>query len=111
MKQICRIILIALWLFSGATVASASPDFTCLDVIEVPAQECEALVVLYNSTNGPGWYRSENWLVTPAVDDWFGVTVSGGHVTGLPTQTPSWQVSCSVQEFQSLQNVPSGRGE
>ena len=55
----------------------------CLDVTDVPALECEALVVVYTSTDGANWYHKENWLTGTAVDAWYGVTVSAGHVTVL----------------------------
>ena len=45
--------------------------------------ECEALVALYNSTNGPGWANNDNWLTNSAVSTWHGVTVSSGHVSGM----------------------------
>jgi Leucine-rich repeat (LRR) protein len=41
-----------------------------------------ALVDLYNSTNGSGWPRHQNWLNGP-VSTWFGVTVTGSRVTQL----------------------------
>ena len=36
-------------------LASAPAAFSCDNVTEIPKVECEALVALYNSTNGPGW--------------------------------------------------------
>lgn len=41
-----------------------------------------ALVTLYNSTNGPGWTNSANWL-TGSIDTWNGVTVVGNRVTEI----------------------------
>lgn len=58
-------------------------SFDCSTVTDVPQIECEALVALYNSTNGAGWTYSTNWLVTKTVDDWYGVTVYFGHVIYL----------------------------
>ena len=58
----------------------------CGGVSAMPLLECEALVQLYDQTNGPGWDVNTNW---PTVDagvtpcDWFGVTCNGGHVTSL----------------------------
>ena len=34
----------------------------------------EALVALYNSTNGPNWKRNDNWLSDAPVGEWYGVT-------------------------------------
>jgi Leucine-rich repeat (LRR) protein len=57
--------------------------FDCATVSEIPLVECQALVALYNSTNGAGWTNKTNWLATTTPGNWFGVTVSGGHVTVL----------------------------
>ena len=41
----------------------------------VPSHEREALVDLYDSTNGAGWSRNDNWLNgDPCDNNWFGVT-------------------------------------
>lgn len=42
-----------------------------------------ALVDLYNSTGGPNWFNSTNWLTSAPVSNWFGVTVTGNRVTDL----------------------------
>ena len=39
-----------------------------------------ALVALYNSTDGPNWTESTNWLTGP-VSSWFGITTHEGRVT------------------------------
>ncbi len=57
--------------------------FDCSTVSEIPVTECQALVALYNSTNGSGWVANLNWLVTNTPSDWYGVTVTDGHVTFL----------------------------
>ena len=44
----------------------------------------EALVALYNATDGPNWTNNTNWLSTAPLGDWYGVTTnSDGHVTTL----------------------------
>ena len=58
-------------------------SFSCAAVTDVPQIECEALVALYNSTNGAGWGNNTNWLLTTTVDDWFGITVSEMHVSQI----------------------------
>jgi len=58
-------------------------DFSCSTDMDVPLIECQSLVALYGSTNGAGWSNNTNWLISTTVDDWFGVTVTEGHVTEL----------------------------
>jgi hypothetical protein len=62
----------------AVTEAGAMAD--CAGVTQVPATECEALVTLYHSTNGPGWIRKASWLVfgPNAPCNWYGVTCSQG---------------------------------
>ncbi len=48
------------------------------------ATDREALVVLYNATDGPNWDYDENWLSNAPLDEWYGVTTNnGGRVTEL----------------------------
>ena len=42
----------------------------------VNKQDSLALVDLYNSTNGPGWYTKTNWLTRHPVETWYGITVN-----------------------------------
>lgn len=56
-------------------------SFSCASVTDVPVIECEALVALYQSTNGAFWSRHDNWLVTNTVGNWYGITISSGHVS------------------------------
>jgi hypothetical protein len=65
-------------LLTPVTLASASPmpapiqrpvraevlqqSFDCSAVTQIPQAECEALVALYNSTQGWNWYSRFGWL-------------------------------------------------
>ena len=50
----------------------------------IPEIERDALIAIYNSTNGEGWYRDANWLGPPGSEaSWYGVTVENGHVAIL----------------------------
>jgi len=51
--------------------------------IDVPQAESDELIVLYNATNGGAWTNSTNWLIDTTVNNWYGITVSGGHVTEI----------------------------
>ncbi len=51
----------------------------CLYVTEIPGDQCDALVALYSSANGPGWTRQDNWLTTNTPCSWYGVHCDGGN--------------------------------
>ena len=52
---------------------------------KITHQERDALIALYNSTNGSGWNDNTNWGVgDPCNDGWYGVTCnSDGHIVTL----------------------------
>lgn len=57
----------------------------CSDTVTtgVPVLECQALMALYNSTNGTSWTNKTNWNTASAVSTWYGVTVLSGHIKTL----------------------------
>ena len=50
---------------------------------QVPQIEKDALIALYNATDGDNWTDNTNWLSEEPVDTWFGIAVSGERVTGI----------------------------
>ena len=90
MKPLARLFMVAIimlmTLLTGVTSSkAASVDCTDTTTTGIPQVECEALVAIYNSTNGPGWTNAatNNWLTPSAVSTWTGVVVSSGHVSGM----------------------------
>jgi Leucine-rich repeat (LRR) protein len=64
------------------TKATASNQaFSCAGVTEIPISECNALVTLFNTTDGPNWRTK--WLLSDTPSTWHGVTVSNGFVTSI----------------------------
>lgn len=61
----------------------APANFDCSQVSEIPAIECQALVALYNATDGPNWINNTNWLATNTPCNWHGIGCSNGVVLGL----------------------------
>ena len=60
--------------------ASASVPVTVMD----NSRDREALIVFYNSTSGPNWTVSTNWLSGEPLDSWYGVTTNAvGRVTDM----------------------------
>ena len=59
----------------------------------IPATEREALIALYNSTDGDNWVDNSGWKTPPLDTDgfampgtegtWHGITCSGDHVTWI----------------------------
>jgi len=52
--------------------------FNCSTVIDVTQDQCNALVDLYNSTDGPHWTDSNGWEQSPYVSNWTGVILDTG---------------------------------
>ena len=48
-----------------------------------PTQARDALVALYNATNGPGWKNNTKWLSEAPISQWHGVATYCGSVIGL----------------------------
>jgi Leucine-rich repeat (LRR) protein len=53
---------------------------------QVDVNDSLALVDLYNSTNGPGWYHHDNWLTGP-VKTWYGILMTGSSRNGNEVKT------------------------
>ena len=55
------------------------------DVTPPPAAtpDRDALVALYDATEGHNWTTQTNWLTDSSIDAWHGVTVEDGRVAGL----------------------------
>jgi len=60
-----------------------SESFECSTDMDVPQDECEALVAMYEGNNGEGWRFKDNWLITNTVGNWYGITVESGHVVEI----------------------------
>ncbi|WP_323788582.1 T9SS type A sorting domain-containing protein [Psychroserpens sp.] len=54
---------------------------------EASPEERQALIDLYNATDGPNWLFNTNWNTSAPVSTWANVTVEDGHVTSLVIAT------------------------
>lgn len=50
---------------------------------EVSQAEKDALIAIYNSTNGDNWNDNTHWLSDEPLSEWHGVTISGNKITQL----------------------------
>ncbi|MCC6596504.1 MAG: leucine-rich repeat domain-containing protein, partial [Rhodanobacteraceae bacterium] len=72
----------------------------------VPAAERQALVNLYNSTNGANWLSDNNWLTgDPCEDAWEGIVCNGAdqHVRFIDLSEN--QLSGSLPDLSALANL------
>ena len=60
-----------------APALAINPAVACTGAT-MPVVECEALVALYNGTNGPGWVKKSGWGTDPNPCAWEGITCTAG---------------------------------
>ncbi len=60
-----------------------NPITLTVDSCGASEAEKQALIELYNATNGPNWTNNTNWLTNAPVCDWYGITVVDGKVEKL----------------------------
>jgi len=69
------------------TSATATPNapggFDCASVNQIPSAECQALVALHKSTNGPNWVENNGWLISNTPCTWSGIGCTDGHVSHI----------------------------
>ena len=66
---------------------NVDPITNCAAQTEISPAECDALVALYNSTNGADWSSNTGWLQTNTPCSWYGVYCGPGHVAWLLFQS------------------------
>lgn len=74
---------LALWATVAEPNAPPAEAPKAVTLSAVPQSEYDALVGLYNASSGANWTDNSGWLSDPDVDNWYGVTVTSGHVTWL----------------------------
>ncbi|MBX3000894.1 MAG: hypothetical protein KF893_20395 [Caldilineaceae bacterium] len=67
----------------GGVAQAQAQTYDCSSQSEISVSQCQALVALYNSTNGAAWTDNTNWLATPSPCAWFGVICDDGNVAAI----------------------------
>ena len=65
----------------GTVTPSDTVGFDCVNVNQIPFDECRALAALYTSTDGPNWIDNSGWLATVTPCTWSGIECTGFHVS------------------------------
>ena len=82
-KSIARVLVAVM---AVAAMALASAAGTGLAQAQTnTSTDRDALVALYNATDGPNWANKTNWLSDRPLGEWHGVTTDGGGPVTLLT--------------------------
>lgn len=54
-----------------------SAELTVFPSVGIHPDDLDALIALYNATNGANWFNRSGWLIDPDVENWYGVTTDG----------------------------------
>jgi Leucine-rich repeat (LRR) protein/ribosomal protein L35AE/L33A len=65
------------------TIKDDDKPFNCKKVSDISKKECQALIALYDSTDGENWVDNTGWKTTNSPCSWDGITCRSKHVTGL----------------------------
>ena len=67
-------------------------------------------MALYNTTNGPGWNNNRNWLSDKPLEEWYGLTIENGRVTGLSLERNqlAGPLSSAMGKLANLQKLDLG---
>ena len=88
-------------------LAETAPDATAPPAASGSAEtDREALVALYNATDGENWDRSANWLSDAPLGEWEGVTTDDdGRVTRLQLDNNklSWEIPAELGSLSNLE--------
>ena len=107
MKSELRI-LIAMVLVCALIVGMESSHAFASSLIAPTITDREALVSLYQATNGVNWLKSDNWLTNVPLDAWHGVTTdSSGRVIALDLSENelSGSIPSELGEFTELKEL------
>lgn len=69
----------------------------CNNVTEIPVKECQALLTLYQNTDGNHWKNNNLWNQTNKPCQWYGVVCTNQHVVGIGL--PSNQLHGSLPDL------------
>lgn len=105
----------AFWQLLMPQIATHAAGFDCVAAsnIAVPVSECQALVDLYASTNGPSWSTNNNWNTDTNICLRDGIGCTPGDLSGyahvqymnLPNNNMNGSVPQTIGNLSYLTNI------
>ncbi|NJO16773.1 MAG: choice-of-anchor D domain-containing protein [Thioploca sp.] len=97
--------IFAIALFALSPLGWSATD--CDAVTDIPKEECQALLDLYNSTQGPNWGNKTGWNETDTPCSWYGIKCDNGQVYSLelPENKLSGTLSNSLEKLSLLDSL------
>jgi hypothetical protein len=86
----------------GSITIIRAEKFSCKKVTGISKKECDALIALYDSTDGENWTDNSGWNVTNTPCNWYGVTCKKGSVEELELSSNNLKGAISKKFFKSL---------
>ena len=97
------VVLVALSLACSGSGSSEALESKA-EPTRTPETDREALIALYDATDGPNWSKSTNWLSDAPIDQWHGVTTDGtGRVARLGASVKRVERGVAPGDWQPLE--------
>lgn len=90
---------------------STSP--VSLSVLSNPGIELQALIALYENTDGPNWENSDGWLSDRSPCDWYGITCRGEQIVELELSKNQLKggIPAEIGQMGYLENLDLGNNQ
>ena len=83
------------------------PFTSCSEMIDISESECEALVDLYNSTNGDGWTNKNGWFAGNSAcnNNRYGVWCDNNHVRDINLENNNLSWTADISNLPYLESI------
>lgn len=92
------------------TLTPPTTTFSCADVTEIPRDECDALVNLYDSTGGDTWNIRTGWKLAETPCSWYGILCSNSTIKNviainLGANNLTGQIPSSIEKLTKIEEL------
>lgn len=69
--------IVATAIDADGNTSEFSAELTVFPSVGIHPDDLDALIALYNATDGANWFNRSGWLTDPDVENWYGITTDG----------------------------------